>query len=208
MPDHSKPFQIETDASKYATGAVLTQLDSNGDHHPVAFILKTLSAAERNYHTHNRNLLAIVRGIRGVATLHSRITTYDNDILRPPKFYILQEPSVLLLLPFPISFCFIHNLFHWCAVHVIICYCLLYYINNPESKYSTFQLLTSDSRYSYYLVYSIHQLLTSDSSCLITCHSLSQLRSSVHLRRIDLPRNRLWAPASRRFAIIIFSYNV
>src|SRR5271168_2309051 len=29
MPDHSKPFQIESDASKVATGAVLTQLDSN-----------------------------------------------------------------------------------------------------------------------------------------------------------------------------------
>ena len=31
MPDHTKPFQIECDASKYATSAVLTQLDSNGD---------------------------------------------------------------------------------------------------------------------------------------------------------------------------------
>src|SRR5271168_2794766 len=31
MPDHSKPFQIESDASKVATGAVLTQLDSNSD---------------------------------------------------------------------------------------------------------------------------------------------------------------------------------
>ena len=31
MPDPEKPFQIEADASKYATGAVLTQLDNNGD---------------------------------------------------------------------------------------------------------------------------------------------------------------------------------
>ena len=31
MPDRTKPFQIECDASKYASGAVLTQLDSNGD---------------------------------------------------------------------------------------------------------------------------------------------------------------------------------
>jgi len=37
MPDHSKPFQIESDTSKYATEAVLSQLESNGNRHPVAF---------------------------------------------------------------------------------------------------------------------------------------------------------------------------
>jgi RNase H-like domain found in reverse transcriptase len=31
MPDQSKPFQIKSDASKVATGMVLTQLDSNGN---------------------------------------------------------------------------------------------------------------------------------------------------------------------------------
>jgi hypothetical protein len=31
MPDQTKPFQIECDASKYASGAVLTQLDVNGE---------------------------------------------------------------------------------------------------------------------------------------------------------------------------------
>ena len=46
MPDHAKPFQIETDASKYATSAVLTQLDSNSDRHLVSFISKTLSPTD------------------------------------------------------------------------------------------------------------------------------------------------------------------
>ena len=49
MPDHNKSFQIECDASKYASGAVLTQLDTNGDRHPCAFISKTFSPTERNY---------------------------------------------------------------------------------------------------------------------------------------------------------------
>ena len=31
MPDQTKPFQIECDVSKYASRAILTQLDSNGD---------------------------------------------------------------------------------------------------------------------------------------------------------------------------------
>ena len=63
MPDQTKPFQIETDASKYATGAVLTQLDSNGDRHPISFISKTLSPAERNYEIYDRELLAIIRAL-------------------------------------------------------------------------------------------------------------------------------------------------
>ena len=65
MPDQTKPFQIETDASKYVTGAVLTQLDSNGDWHPISFISKTLSPAERNYeiYEYDRELLAIIRAL-------------------------------------------------------------------------------------------------------------------------------------------------
>ena len=46
MLDQTKPFQIETDASKYATGAVLTQLDSNGTRHSISFISKTFSPAK------------------------------------------------------------------------------------------------------------------------------------------------------------------
>jgi RNase H-like domain found in reverse transcriptase/Reverse transcriptase (RNA-dependent DNA polymerase) len=49
MPDQSKPFQIKSDASKVATGVVLTQLNFNGDQHPVAFLSKTFSETERKY---------------------------------------------------------------------------------------------------------------------------------------------------------------
>jgi transposase InsO family protein len=63
MPDQTKPFQIESDASKYATGAVLTQLDSNGDRHPISFISKTLSPTERNYEIYDRELLGIIRAL-------------------------------------------------------------------------------------------------------------------------------------------------
>jgi RNase H-like domain found in reverse transcriptase len=46
MPDHLKPLQIESDASKYTSGAVLTQTDINGDRHPVAFLSKTFTDTE------------------------------------------------------------------------------------------------------------------------------------------------------------------
>ena len=37
MPDQTKPFQIECDTSKYASGAVLTQNDRNSNRHPCAY---------------------------------------------------------------------------------------------------------------------------------------------------------------------------
>ena len=64
MPNHTRPFQIETDASKCATGAVLTQLDSNGDRHPISFISKTLSPTERNYEIYDQELLAIIQALK------------------------------------------------------------------------------------------------------------------------------------------------
>jgi len=48
IPDPTRPFQIESDALKHTTGALLTQMDGNGDRHPCAFISKTFSLAERN----------------------------------------------------------------------------------------------------------------------------------------------------------------
>jgi RNase H-like domain found in reverse transcriptase/Reverse transcriptase (RNA-dependent DNA polymerase) len=64
MPNQSKPFQIESDASKVATGAVLTQLDSNSDRHPVAFLSKTFSDTERKYEIYDWELLGIIRALK------------------------------------------------------------------------------------------------------------------------------------------------
>ena len=63
MPDYTKPFQIECDTFKYASGAVLTQLDLNGDRHPCMYISKTFSPMERNYEIYDRELLAIIQAL-------------------------------------------------------------------------------------------------------------------------------------------------
>ena len=57
MPDQSRPFQIKADASKYASGAVLMQMDSNSDRHLVAYFSKTFHDTERNYEIYDRELL-------------------------------------------------------------------------------------------------------------------------------------------------------
>jgi hypothetical protein len=63
MPDATRPFQIEADASKHASGAVLTQQDDNGARHPIAFLSKTFDQAQRNYQIYDRELLAIIRAL-------------------------------------------------------------------------------------------------------------------------------------------------
>ena len=63
MPDQTKSFQIKIDTLKYATGTVLTQLDSNGDLYSLSFILKTLSPAEWNYKIYDSELLTIIRAL-------------------------------------------------------------------------------------------------------------------------------------------------
>jgi len=63
QPDQSALFRLETDASGYATGAVLSQLCEDDKWHPVGFTSKSLSSAERNYEIHDKELLSVVRGL-------------------------------------------------------------------------------------------------------------------------------------------------
>ena len=63
MPDQTKPFQIECDASKWASGAVLTQLDINGAWHPCAFISQTFSPMEQNYEIYDWELLSVIHAL-------------------------------------------------------------------------------------------------------------------------------------------------
>ncbi|CAG8658730.1 11522_t:CDS:2, partial [Paraglomus brasilianum] len=63
IPDPTKPFTLTTDAFDFAIGAVLTQDHEKGKQ-PVTYESRKLSAAEQNYTTHEKGLLAILRVIR------------------------------------------------------------------------------------------------------------------------------------------------
>jgi RNase H-like domain found in reverse transcriptase len=63
MPDSSKPFVIESDASKFATGAVLRQKDNNGDWHPCGYISHLFNETEQNYEIYDRELMGIIRAL-------------------------------------------------------------------------------------------------------------------------------------------------
>ena len=64
LPDHEKPFTLITDASDYATGAILEQRDVLGQSHPITYFSKSLQPAERNYEIHDKELLAIIHTLK------------------------------------------------------------------------------------------------------------------------------------------------
>ncbi|KIM59659.1 hypothetical protein SCLCIDRAFT_47286, partial [Scleroderma citrinum Foug A] len=64
LPNLSKPFIVQTDASKLGTGAVLLQHDDMGVPHPCAFLSQALVGAEQNYQVYDLELLAVMRALK------------------------------------------------------------------------------------------------------------------------------------------------
>ena len=64
--DPERHIRVETDASGYAIGGVLSQLtsDDSGRWHPVAFFSRKMIPAETRYETHDGELLAIVEAFK------------------------------------------------------------------------------------------------------------------------------------------------
>ena len=58
-PDFSQPFQLHCDASDYAIGAVLTQ-EIKGEQHPVIFVNRLLTSAERKFTTTEKECKAVL----------------------------------------------------------------------------------------------------------------------------------------------------
>jgi len=62
-PDIDKKMRMKVDASDYATGGVLSMECGDGLWRPVAFLSKSLNEMERNYEIHDKEMLAIIRGL-------------------------------------------------------------------------------------------------------------------------------------------------
>lgn len=63
-PDFTKPFILQTDASDLGYGIVLAQKDTNDREHPILYISKKFTSAERKYCTSEKECAAILYGIR------------------------------------------------------------------------------------------------------------------------------------------------
>ncbi|GJP43022.1 hypothetical protein CLOM_g2528 [Closterium sp. NIES-68] len=63
IADTSRPFEVLTDASDFAIGAILLQ-DFGDGLQPIAYESRKLQAAERNYPVHDKEMLAIVHAFK------------------------------------------------------------------------------------------------------------------------------------------------
>ncbi|KAL4313522.1 hypothetical protein GQ457_01G002970 [Hibiscus cannabinus] len=77
LPDHTRPFEIYTDASDVAIGGVLMQ-----EGHPVAFESRKLNETERRYTVHEKEMTAVVHCLRTWRhhVLGSRFVVYTDNV--------------------------------------------------------------------------------------------------------------------------------
>jgi len=62
-PDLDKEMRVKADVSDFTTGGVLSMKCEDERLRPVAYISKSLNKAERNYEIHDKEMLAMLRGI-------------------------------------------------------------------------------------------------------------------------------------------------
>ena len=94
FPDFEKPFLLEMDASKEGLGVVLSQKQSNGQYHPIAFGSCSLTRVEKNYHSSKLEFLAlklsVMEHFKEYITYAPFVVRTDNN----PLTYVLTTPNL------------------------------------------------------------------------------------------------------------------
>jgi hypothetical protein len=87
-PDYTKPFMLYTDACVTGLGAVLSQNDDAGQEHPIVFLSRSLTHAEKNYTITELECLAIVWSVK---KLHVYLVHPDHRSFRLAMAVQLQR---------------------------------------------------------------------------------------------------------------------
>ena len=92
-PDRNQEYLLEMDALKLGLGAMLSQEQSDGKYHPLAFGSRALHGAEANYHSTKLEFLAMKWSIEHFQMYllghHFKVHTDNN-----PLMYFLTSPNM------------------------------------------------------------------------------------------------------------------
>ena len=92
LADTERKFFVTTDASDFVIGAILSQVWDDGEH-PVAYESRKLNAAEGNYATHEKELLAVIHALRTWSHYllgNHFIVVTDHNLLK----YLHTQPTL------------------------------------------------------------------------------------------------------------------
>ena len=94
FPNFEKPFLLEMDASKEGLGVVLSQKQSERWYHPVAFGRRSLTLAEKNYHSSKLEFLtlkwSVMEHFKEYLAYVPFVVRTDNNLLT----YVLTMPNL------------------------------------------------------------------------------------------------------------------
>ena len=90
----TKPFLLETNASKDVLGVVLSQKQADGQYHPVAYGSRALTPHKKNYHSTKLEFLAlkwaVIEHFKEYLSYQSFMVRVDNNPLK----YIMSTPNL------------------------------------------------------------------------------------------------------------------
>ena len=94
FPDFEKPFLLETDASKEGLGVVLSQKQSDGWYHPIAFGSHSLTPAEKNYLSSKLEFLALKWSVTEHFKKYLAYAPFAVRTNNNPLTYVLTMPNL------------------------------------------------------------------------------------------------------------------
>ena len=77
FPDFGKPFLLEMDASGKGLGAVLSQKQSDGRYHPIAYASRIMMETEQRYHSNKQEFLALKWAV--TEQFHEYLSPYGKN---------------------------------------------------------------------------------------------------------------------------------
>ena len=89
-----KPFRLETDASADGLEAVLSQKQSDGKYHPVAYASRSLKGSESKYHSSKLEFLALKWAVINQFCEYLQYKPFQVKTDNNPLMYVMTSPNL------------------------------------------------------------------------------------------------------------------